>query len=260
MDPHLSKEEIMCDCKLAPTPQYSIAPIIQYSPPAAWDPNFDPDNPDIGDPPLMLVPDEFKCHRHLLKAPDRVAPPEEFRLLFDYKVNERSEHCRDICSQNAIQQLSDLFIALINSYGKAGTNMLLRHVENDMLRVVLFQKKLPDFNRARPYQLYPSLDPPFTPGHASYPSGHATQSHAMAKTIELVLKTSAGQFAQLIAQCFALADEIALNRERAGVHYPSDSAAGKRLADLFVAEAMNYPAFHSRLIQARKEWGLDSGS
>ena len=37
-------------------------------------------------------------------------------------------------------------------------------------------------------------------------------------------------------------------------------AAGKRLADLFVAEATNYPAFHSRLIQARKEWGLNSGS
>jgi membrane-associated phospholipid phosphatase len=71
--------------------------------------------------------------------------------------------------------------------------------------------KLPDFNRARPYQVYPSLDPPFTPGHASYPSGHATQSHAIAKVIELVLKTSTGQFAQLIAQCLALADEIALN-------------------------------------------------
>jgi hypothetical protein len=73
-----------------------------------------------------------------------------------------------------VQQLSDLFIALINSYGKAGTNMGLRHVENDMLRVVLFQRKLPDFTRARPCRLYPSLDPPLTPGHASYPSSHAT--------------------------------------------------------------------------------------
>ena len=244
----------MCDCKVLPTPQYRIPPVIQYSPPAAWDPNFDPDEPSIGDPPLTLAPNDFKNRRHLLNAPDRVAPPAEFSLLFAFKDKERGEHCRDICSQNAIQQLSDLFIELINSYGKAGTNMLLRHVEIDVLRVVLFQKKLPDFNRARPYQLYPSLDPPFTPGHASYPSGHATQSHAIAKVIELILNTPAGPYAQLIAQCFALADEIALNRERAGVHYPSDSAAGKRLADLFVQEAMNYPAFESRLAQARKEW------
>jgi hypothetical protein len=249
----------MCDCKVLPTPQYRIPPVIQYSPPAAWDPNFDPDNPAIGDPPLTLAPNDFKYRRHLLNAPDRVAAPEEFSLLIAFKDKERREHCRDICSQNAIQPLADLFFELINSYGKAGTNMLLRHVEIDMLRVVLFQKKLPDFNRARPYQLYPSLDPPFTPGHASYPSGHATQSHAIAKVIELILNTPTGQFAQLIAQCFALADEIALNRERAGVHYPSDSAAGKRLADLFVQEATHYPAFQSRLTQARKEWSLQSG-
>lgn len=80
------------------------------------------------------------------------------------------------------------------------------------------------------------------------------------QTTELILKTSTGQFAQLIVQCLTLAGEIALNRERAGVHYPSDSAAGKQLADLFVAEATNYPAFHSRLMQARKDWGLNAGA
>ena len=237
-------------------PQYAIPPVIQFSPPAEWDPNFDPDNPSIGDPPLALVPDDFKYGRHLVKEPDRVASPEEYDLLFRYKANERSEHCQTICSQNALQQLSDLFIALLNSYGKAGTNMLLRNVENDTLRVVLFQKKLPNFNRARPYQIYPSLDPPFTPGHASYPSGHATQSHAMAKVIELILTSATGQFAQSIAQCYALADDIAKNRERAGVHYPSDSAAGKQLADIFVEEASKFPPFQNRLVQARQEWGL----
>jgi hypothetical protein len=36
-----------------------------------------------------------------------------------------------------------------------------------------------------------------------------------------------------------------LNRELASVHYPSDSAAGKRLADLFVAEATSYRTFQS---------------
>jgi hypothetical protein len=245
---------MICDCSLLPTPQYSIPPYVQYSQPAAWDPAFDPDNPSIGEPPLELVPNEFKYRRNLLPPPDRVAPPDEFALLFGYKSNGRTQHCKDICAQNSTPQLSEFFFSLINSYGKPGTNLLLRHVENDMLRVVLFQKKLPNFNRARPYQMYPGLDPPFTPGHASYPSGHATQSHAIAKVIELILEPDAMHFAALIANCYALADEIARNRERAGVHYPSDSAAGKLLARLFVEEARTFKAFQDRLTVAQSEW------
>jgi hypothetical protein len=78
----------------------------------------------------------------------------------------------------------------------------------------------------------------------------------MAKVIELILASVTGQFAPLIAQSFELADDIAKNRERAGVHYPSDSAAGKQLADVFVEEATKFPAFQNRLAQARQEWGL----
>ena len=43
------------------------------------------------------------------------------------------------------------------------------------------------FNRARPVQLYPPLPPCETPGHASYPSGHATQSRMMENCMGLVL-------------------------------------------------------------------------
>jgi hypothetical protein len=244
----------MCDCKLVATPQYSTPPPMQYSPPAAWDPAFDPDNSSIGEPPLVLVPNGFKYRRNLLPPPDRVAPPDEFLLLFGYQANGRTQHCKDICEQNSTQQLSEFFIALIDSYGKPGTNLLLRNVENDMLRVVLFQKKLPNFNRVRPYQVYPSLEPPFTPGHASYPSGHATQSHAIAKVIEMILSPRTVQYAGLIASCYELGDEIARNRERAGVHYPSDSAAGKVLANLFVEQARSFKAFQDRLAEAQTEW------
>jgi hypothetical protein len=86
------------------------------------------------------------------------------------------------------------------------------------------------FARKRPSTLEPMLMPPISlPGHASYPSGHATQAYLIARCAKLLF--SGDRLAKLDADLDALAQRIAWNREIAGLHYPSDSAAGKELAE-----------------------------
>ncbi|RAI01710.1 hypothetical protein DLJ53_09880 [Acuticoccus sediminis] len=102
------------------------------------------------------------------------------------------------------------------------------------------------FNRCRPCQLEPDIDPVVDiPGHPSYPSGHSNQHHMIAFALT--------EFAPLYKQRLEeIAHRVAENREYAGVHYASDTRAGKELAQKF------YPfvrkAYAPEFERARKEW------
>ena len=88
------------------------------------------------------------------------------------------------------------------------------------------------YGLTRPCQYHLALMPPVpVPGHPSYPSGHATQAHLMALSVEALLKKAANtnnDHPENVAT--QLARRIARNREIAGLHYGSDSFAGERLA------------------------------
>jgi membrane-associated phospholipid phosphatase len=91
--------------------------------------------------------------------------------------------------------------------------------------------------RLRPSQRLPMLRPPIeVPGHASYPSGHSTQATLIALVTGVALGTkSANPAAQAKAKTLAnslngLAARIARNRELGGLHYPSDTDGGLKLA------------------------------
>ena len=84
------------------------------------------------------------------------------------------------------------------------------------------------FDRVRPRALderiRPSIDPP---GHPAYPSGHATQAYLIALYLGKKHPGQADAFMET-------ADTVAKNREWAGVHYSSDTAAGRRLAEQLI--------------------------
>ena len=113
------------------------------------------------------------------------------------------------------------------------------------------------FNRVRPSFLCPGLVPPFgPPAHPSFPSGHSSQGHLIALLL-LEIPGLAYRFGiqgnesegfgrqpgngvprwnilagrnNIDSPLLWLAQRIAKNRERIGVHYASDSSASRHLA------------------------------
>jgi acid phosphatase (class A) len=81
------------------------------------------------------------------------------------------------------------------------------------------------FSRVRPSYIKPEIDPVIeVPWHAAYPSGHASQGRFMSRFF-------ANCFPKLEYEFLELGDRIGKNREIAGVHYPSDTEAGRALGD-----------------------------
>jgi hypothetical protein len=108
--------------------------------------------------------------------------------------------------------------------------------------------------RPRPSHICPALLPPVpVPGHPSYPSGHSTEAHLIAAVLDDILST-APQRAAMRNDLAALAWRIARNREIAGLHYPSDSQAGKKLADDILPYLKSTNEYRAVLRIARAEW------
>jgi hypothetical protein len=92
----------------------------------------------------------------------------------------------------------------------------------------------------RPEALSPQIQPMLaTPGHASWPSGHATESYMVAALLQALLEQANQTGPKYDEQLQRFAARVAVNRTVAGLHYPVDSAAGRllgtALAEFFVA-------------------------
>jgi membrane-associated phospholipid phosphatase len=124
------------------------------------------------------------------------------------------------------------------------------------------------YNRPRPGQLYPALMAPVpSPGHPSYPNAHMLQARLMSmlvcmaeqgfvaavpnETIVARLK-DAGETSRwpFLEQ---LADRVGQNREIAGLHYPSDTAAGKCMADQIAELLVERSALLTNLLKRANE-------
>jgi membrane-associated phospholipid phosphatase len=84
------------------------------------------------------------------------------------------------------------------------------------------------FDRVRPSFLDSNIKPSISvPSHPAYPSGHSTQATTMALAVSCV---------DPMNRDFYLSNLVGWRRELAGVHYPSDTAAGKKLASFVFAD------------------------
>lgn len=103
------------------------------------------------------------------------------------------------------------------------------------------------FRRARPVQLYPALLPAIdTPQHPSYPSSHAIQTRLAAELLSVAQRKMEGPLV-------SLATKIAHGREVAGLHYPSDTKAGIKLAVDLLPFIKEGAVINSVLERARTE-------
>ncbi|MDQ2762593.1 MAG: hypothetical protein M3Y22_03615, partial [Pseudomonadota bacterium] len=130
------------------------------------------------------------------------------------------------------------------------------------------------FGRPRASQLSPALMPPIAvPGHASYPSGHSTQTHLLSGLLSKVMPAAVTAPLPINANPQAkpavlppilplqpsslldrLAERVSRNREVLGLHYPSDTRAGKIVADWSLLLLLQCPTIVRLIAQAAQEW------
>lgn len=104
------------------------------------------------------------------------------------------------------------------------------------------------YNRVRPSYLDPTLTTTIdVPQHPSYPSGHATESYFVALMLSELDPDNAETYREA-------AYRIAKGREIAGVHYPTDSEAGRSLATQYFDILKETPWYKTHLDFAKREW------
>jgi hypothetical protein len=146
----------------------------------------------------------------------------------------------DVSSQNMFSRL----LLLKDAHPK--TNLLMYEMIVFGKIVAVYFKN--QFMRARPSQMEPRLRPMIdVPGHPAYPSGHALQMFLVAKALTTVVRDL-----DIGKELFKIAAEIAENREWAGLHYPSDSAAGRELAETIFPLVLE--SFENSFQEATREW------
>jgi acid phosphatase (class A) len=102
------------------------------------------------------------------------------------------------------------------------------------------------FNRARPWVLEPRLQNLEDANFPAYPSGHSGNSWVAAFVYEQLLPEHRELFHRNAA-------DMAYSREILGVHFASDSAAGRAFARQLVDRLLAEPAFQADLAVAREE-------
>jgi len=104
--------------------------------------------------------------------------------------------------------------------------------------------------RPRPFVQHPALvQPLFTAGDFSYPSGHSSGTELQARILGTLFPA---QSEQLLIRARQVAD----SRVIAGVHYTSDTLAGIALGDLIFTELQAKPKFRHELSAAAEKDGI----
>jgi acid phosphatase (class A) len=173
----------------------------------------------------------------------------EVQQLQDLMRQDRERYMAEILAQHDHAPLYWMSLLEITQRTKPYTLQLIFDAVKIGETAVLFFKA--KYNRPRPSQICPGLFPPFgPPGHPAFPSGHATQGWLISQFLKLVAP-------EYWDQLKWLAKRVALNRERAGFHYRSDSRGGRHLAAELAKIVTALPAtsrFQTTLNLAKAEW------
>src|SRR3989344_189937 len=170
----------------------------------------------------------------------------ELNKLIDYKSLRTEEKIKEINQELELQGAIMGGRSVADYFGETKyplTALALGDAYFHISTIVLAAKD--KFNRVRPHFLESKIEPVIdVPGHPAYPSGHSTQSHFVALVLGELMPSRKQEF-------WEDADRIAKNREIAGVHYPSDSAAGAQLAQQFFNHLLQDPQLRTQLSAAR---------
>ncbi|MEM7504692.1 MAG: phosphatase PAP2 family protein, partial [Pseudomonadota bacterium] len=160
----------------------------------------------------------------------RAAEVEE--LLWKQIHPQRYERMDDILEESIDYTPRFLYSCGIDPLVHRNTHRLIETMSLVAYLVVMPFKNY--FKRPRPSQVEVDIEPAILiPAHYSFPSGHSTQAHLIKNVlIDLIGKRIVGLEERIKFE----AEEVARNREWGGVHYASDTDAGKLLADAVWSE------------------------
>ncbi len=123
-------------------------------------------------------------------------------------------------------------------------DLLSKVIHDSMVYMVEFKLK---YARPRPYTLEPKLKVDQPLPHGAFPSGHSFGNYVNA---EILARLAPDRREDLMRA----AHEFAWSRELLGVHYPSDSEAGKIFAEDFVKFLFENKQFVRDFEEVKKEW------
>jgi acid phosphatase (class A) len=180
---------------------------------------------------------------------DSEATQFELTQLHQYAESRTAAQLDEILSEMDIQSTrfgNLLYSELTNPITHKATATFIK-TANKELSPILFRFKK-EFDRVRPTHLDPTLTAAIdVPNHPAYPSGHATQAHLIALLLSQLDPPHKDAYIES-------AYRIAKNREIAGLHYPSDSEAGRILAEQFMDFIQETPWYKAARMEAQKEW------
>lgn len=165
---------------------------------------------------------------------------EDFRVIYEWQAKRTSAQCAAAKAEMS-HDYETFFgkMALFGGPTPPAVKAFFKNVADDSVAAHKYLKDV--YKRERPFVRDPGVKPclPRVAG-LSYPSGHA----AMSRLFALILSDL---FPARRAELMAKADESALFRVLGGVHHPTDTAAGKALADALHKELKKRPEFVSEL-------------
>lgn len=178
--------------------------------------------------------------------PGSDAMMKELEYLVDRQIDRRQSAMQEILAQNHDFQSYMVAQLSVSPRTHPKTYLMLKMAARIGEVVMVYLKS--QHNAVRPSQVYPRLFPPVPVApHATYPSGHSLVAYMMAFTAVAIVPAM-GDAPR------ALASRIAINREIAGLHFPSDTVAGADAA----AQAFNLfktiPWFQTTQPLAVWEW------
>lgn len=165
---------------------------------------------------------------------------EDFRVILDLQGRRTSAQCA--AARAEMSHDFETFFGNISPFGQPTPPEVKEFFKNTAADSVAAHKFLKDvYKRDRPFVRDARVKPclPRVRGYA-YPSGHST----MARLFALILSDLAPARR---AEFMAKADESALLRVIGGVHHPTDTAAGKVLADTLYKYLKLRPEFSSEM-------------
>ncbi|PKM97772.1 MAG: hypothetical protein CVU79_06405 [Elusimicrobia bacterium HGW-Elusimicrobia-3] len=165
---------------------------------------------------------------------------EDFREILGWQARRNAAQCA--AARAEMSHNYEVFFGRLSPFGgptPAAVKEFFKNVGEDSVAAHKYLKDV--YKRDRPFLRDARVKPCLPPvkGYA-YPSGHATMSRLFALILADLVPARRAEF-------LAKADESALLRVLGGVHHPSDTAAGKALADALYKELKQEPAFVSDL-------------